>query len=458
MILVMETVDVGDVLGSLYEAMPDGVILYDRDGHAVAANAAARRLVDFGPDRPPGGHYRKQIRVGDRALLDAAVVVALEGGCQRFESSLVQRDGCAIRVEYEVFAATSRGAACGFFLQLRDAIALREAGERIRQLYLVAAARGHTSAVQIDRTIALGLRLFGFDFGYVARFDGDEISIENAVGTLGELQAGQRYPADRSMTKHVRGARELLEISDLDAEPWRDDPGRAQAPWKSYVAIQLRAGGRIYGALAFARRTLGPSLDGRDRDLLDLMALFVASALERAQHEERIEHLAFSDALTDLPNRLLFDDRIRHTIATSRRYARGFALMFLDIDNFKNVNDTYGHAVGDDVLRAVARRLSKLLRDSDTLARLGGDEFVILQPVIDRPLEAESLARKLVESMRRPVVVEGIEHRVHVSIGIALFPQDGASARELTEASDRALYAAKRAGRDRWLFSADATS
>lgn len=458
MFLEMEMIEADEVLGSLFGLLPDGVILYDRGGRSVAVNTAARTLLGLAADRAPGEHYLEQIAVGDRTQLESAVAAALAGGSQRFESSLVARDDEVMRVEYETFAATHEGVSCGFFLLMRDAVALREAGERIRQLYLVAAARGQTVGGQIDRTLSLGLRIFGYDFGYVTRFEGEEIAIEHAVGVGWDLHAGQRYPSELSMTKHVGGARELLEIQDLNEDRWRDDPGHANAPWVSYVAVQLRVSGRVYGALAFASRAKRSKMDGHDRDVLHLMALFVASALERGHHEERIEHLAFSDALTDLPNRLLFDDRIRQSIATSRRYARGFAVMYLDIDNFKGVNDTYGHGVGDEVLRAVARRLSTLLRESDTLARLGGDEFVILQPVVGRPIEADVLAKKLVESMRVPVVVEDIAHDVHVSVGLALFPQDGSTPGELLEASDRALYAAKRGGRDRWMFTSDATT
>jgi diguanylate cyclase (GGDEF)-like protein len=188
-----------------------------------------------------------------------------------------------------------------------------------------------------------------------------------------------------------------------------------------------------------------------------VLGLFGAGALARAVQSERIQQLAFNDALTGLPNRVLFDDRISHTIATARRYNRGFAVMYVDLDNFKSINDRFGHPVGDQVLIALARRLRQQLRESDTVARFGGDEFVILQPIVDGPSDAADLARKIHTALQVPIEIDGAAHDVRASIGIALFPGDAQTVDGLMEAADRALYAAKRQGRNRWHF-ADAES
>lgn len=170
-------------------------------------------------------------------------------------------------------------------------------------------------------------------------------------------------------------------------------------------------------------------------------------------HEERIEQLAFTDMLTGLPNRVLFDDRAHQALSTARRYGRGFAVMYLDLDHFKLVNDTGGHGLGDEVLRIVAERLRAALRESDTVARFGGDEFVVLQPVVDGPSDAADMARKIVTAMADPIVLDGVERHVTMSVGIALFPQDAQSIEDLMNAADRALYRAKNTGRNRWCFA-----
>jgi diguanylate cyclase (GGDEF)-like protein len=142
-------------------------------------------------------------------------------------------------------------------------------------------------------------------------------------------------------------------------------------------------------------------------------------------------------------------------MGAAKRYNRGFAVMYLDLDDFKIVNDTFGHASGDLVLKAVADRLLRTLRESDTVARFGGDEFVILQPVVNGASDAADLARKIVGAMQTPFEIGGEQRVVHTSIGIALYPQDGNSAEELMDRADRALYRAKHAGRNRWLFFND---
>jgi diguanylate cyclase (GGDEF)-like protein len=154
-----------------------------------------------------------------------------------------------------------------------------------------------------------------------------------------------------------------------------------------------------------------------------------------------------------LPNRLLFNDRIENAVATARRYERGFAVMYIDVDKFKEINDAHGHAVGDAALKEVAGLLKLATRESDTVSRFGGDEFVILQPIVDGPSDAADLARKLNLAMQDPVIVEGVRIQVHISIGIALFPGDATTIQGLMEAADRALYRAKREGRNRWCFA-----
>ncbi len=130
--------------------------------------------------------------------------------------------------------------------------------------------------------------MFDFDFGYVTRFAGDRIEIRNAVGTHWNVVAGQNFPREASLTRHLDD-REMIDADDLDDSPWRDDPARANTPWRSYVAVRLRLGDEIYGALAFAGRRSRAPLRPLDRDLIALVALFVEAALERAGYADRIE-------------------------------------------------------------------------------------------------------------------------------------------------------------------------
>ena len=173
---------------------------------------------------------------------------------------------------------------------------------------------------------------------------------------------------------------------------------------------------------------------------------------ERKRAEEIISFQAFHDQLTLLPNRVLFKDRLELAITQAQRRSGTLAVMFIDIDRFKLVNDTFGHAEGDALLRAIASRLSSTLRRGDTLARLGGDEFTVLLPDIKLTQDAELIGTKILAAFEAPVPLSHGDYRVTASIGIALFPRDGSTAEELTRNADVAMYQVKRAGKNAFRF------
>jgi diguanylate cyclase (GGDEF)-like protein/PAS domain S-box-containing protein len=170
----------------------------------------------------------------------------------------------------------------------------------------------------------------------------------------------------------------------------------------------------------------------------------------------RLEYLAHYDAVTKLPNRILFIDRVKQAISRSKRSGMHVAQMFVDLDGFKQVNDQYGHRAGDKLLYQVAERLRSTVRDADTVARLGGDEFTVVVPDIKMEIDATTIADKLVKSVRKSFSIEGVEISVSASIGIALYPFDGETVDDLLKNSDLAMYAAKQAGKDQFqLFKAE---
>lgn len=167
---------------------------------------------------------------------------------------------------------------------------------------------------------------------------------------------------------------------------------------------------------------------------------------DRKQAEETIHHLAFHDPLTDLPNRILFYDRLNRALAYSRRNHRMLAVMFLDLDRFKFVNDIMGHAIGDGLLKDVSQKLKECVRENDTVARIGGDEFTILLPDIAKEEDAAKVARKITRALKKPWIINGTEFQITTSIGIVLFPNDGTDAETLTKNADTAMYRAKEQG------------
>lgn len=185
-----------------------------------------------------------------------------------------------------------------------------------------------------------------------------------------------------------------------------------------------------------------------DRRLQERTTL-LSDSLKKANQE--LTYLALHDNLTKLPNRLLLEDRLEHAIRRAVRNGHRFALLFVDLDGFKAVNDAYGHPVGDRLLLQVARHLAAEIRAEDTLARLGGDEFVVLADIRD-PGDAAALADKLLETVAMPVQIEGGDLHVTGSIGVAIFGADGTSARELMANADAAMYSAKDQGRNAYCF------
>ncbi|MCX8086168.1 MAG: EAL domain-containing protein [Rhodocyclaceae bacterium] len=175
---------------------------------------------------------------------------------------------------------------------------------------------------------------------------------------------------------------------------------------------------------------------------------------ERKEAEQRILYLAHHDALTGLPNRLLLDDRIEQALLKAKRSNQLTGLLFIDLDRFKNINETLGHEIGDELLVQAAKRLAATLRETDTLARHGGDAFVVVLPDLAQPQDATQVARKLLAALGQPYRLAGHDLTVTGSIGIALFPEDGDSASELLRNAETAMYHAKEEGRNTLRFYA----
>ena len=172
---------------------------------------------------------------------------------------------------------------------------------------------------------------------------------------------------------------------------------------------------------------------------------------EMRETEVALQHLATHDTLTDLPNRFLMIDRMNQLISRASRAATSFAVLFMDIDHFKDVNDSRGHEFGDLLLRAVAQRLTKCVRQSDTVARIGGDEFVIILETAHQVADAETAAMKVQRALAKPFSLDGHEAMASVSIGISFYPENGLDTETLLRAADYAMYMAKREGGNRHL-------
>ncbi len=174
---------------------------------------------------------------------------------------------------------------------------------------------------------------------------------------------------------------------------------------------------------------------------------------DRKEKEDRIRYLALYDQLTGLPNRASFNENVDEALSRARRNNSGVALMFIDLDKFKPINDTYGHEAGDIVLKSVASRLEEAIRNTDTAARLGGDEFVVILENISERENMEIVARKVLEGLSQPIDIGEETCTVGASIGISHYPENGETLSDLLNAADQAMYKVKATGRNNFAFS-----
>lgn len=224
---------------------------------------------------------------------------------------------------------------------------------------------------------------------------------------------------------------------------------RSRGTWSGELEGHHAAGYRFHAWLNVSR------VEDPEDPLSTHSIWILADITERKQAEARISHLAHHDPLTGLPNRIALLSRLEQALPQARRDNQPLALMFIDLDRFKIINDTLGHPVGDQLLIEVARRISGTIRESDTVARIGGDEFVVVLPGSGQSHDAANVASKIIESMAAPIVINGQELHTSPSIGIGIYPADGADVDTLMKNADTAMYHAKSAGRNNYQFYAE---
>jgi diguanylate cyclase (GGDEF)-like protein/PAS domain S-box-containing protein len=273
--------------------------------------------------------------------------------------------------------------------------------------------------------------------------EGTIVAVNPAFTQITGYSEAEALGKDRTLTRsgrHEQAFYEAMWQEQLDKGFWRGEL------WS------VRKNGELY--LEFL--TVSAVRDTRGK-ATHYVGVF-SDITKAKESQEKLDHLAHHDPLTALPNRLLFHDRLQHALLRAARDGEQLALLFIDLDRFKNVNDTLGHHIGDELLKQVAKALNDRLREGDTLARLGGDEFIVLLENIDNQYGASQVAEKLVQMFEEPFMVAGHELFVTCSVGISLFPDDAADLNMLIRNADVAMYQAKARGRNGFSFYAPSMS
>ena len=278
---------------------------------------------------------------------------------------------------------------------------------------------------------------------------GDAVMTTDTLGNVTYLNAeAEGLTGWTRAEAFARPIAEVFDVTDGLTGQHAQDPARLAIEHKKKIRLK---GNYILvgreGQETAIEHSAAPIHD-RQGNILGAVIVFRDVIVSRERRLQML-HLAEHDALTDLPNRLLLNDRLARSIALSRRYRRCLAVLFLDCDRFKHINDTLGHAIGDQVLKSVAKRLTTCVRESDTVSRHGGDEFLILLSEVDQAEDAGLIAEKIVSSIAEPHFIAGHELQLTASVGIALYPADGQDAQSLIMRADTAMYYAKKTGRNR---------
>jgi diguanylate cyclase (GGDEF)-like protein len=294
------------------------------------------------------------------------------------------------------------------------------------------------------------LGLLGTDGVFHVRRSGDSVVSGDAVDYAATLAGADAAETDVAVTispwdgvRRWSSARELygFPVALLAGLSVDEQMAAAHAQMRTTVGWSLFGSLLVVALTGLLGRMSWQLVQGRMRE-----------GEANLKHAQRVEYLAYHDGLTGLPNRSMFSKALSQSISEAHRYKRRIAVAFLDLDRFKQINDTLGHEAGDQLLREVAARLKGCVRNSDTVARLGGDEFVVLLPELDDERHAAVVAQKILAAAAKPFSLMGQEFRVTASIGISTYPQDGLDEQTLTKNADIAMYQAKAEGKNNFQF------
>ncbi|TKJ29506.1 MAG: hypothetical protein CEE40_08380 [Chloroflexi bacterium B3_Chlor] len=339
----------------------------------------------------------------------------------------------------------------------------RQLEQRLRELnILYGVSKSVTSLLDpnevLIRIVEATTRITGAEETSLFLLDEETQDLQlRAVQGVGDQRAHEvRESAGDAIVRQVMTSGEVATI--------QSPRSRKTDPLLATLAVPLKVRERTVGVLRASSAEAMKPFNDNDRYLLSALADYATIAIENARlyeavqqelaerkrAEETIRQLAYHDTLTGLPNRTLFNDRLGVALAQARRHKLKLAVMLLDLDHFKDVNDSLGHSVGDQLLQAVGERLVNLLRESDTVCRMGGDEFLLLLPEMAKAEYAGKAAERILEVIREPFSLANHKLRITTSLGIALYPDDGGDGDTLVKNADVAMYVAKDKGRDRY--------
>jgi diguanylate cyclase (GGDEF)-like protein/PAS domain S-box-containing protein len=440
-------------LANVMDLLLDAICVVDVEGRYLFVSAAFERIFGYAPEEVLGRPMIELVHPADRTRTLQVATEIMAGHPQpHFENRYVRKDGQVIHVMWSARwseADRARVAVARDVTELKRAQSMQAA-----LLDISEAANSAEDLLALFRRIheVIGELLPARNF-FVALYDekSDELSFPYFVDEHDPQPAPRSLDSGTLSAEVIRSGQALLLARDAVAAPEHLDliVGRDSLDW---LGVPLNSSKGIIGALVVQSYSGDVRYTEQDKALLQFVSTQVAAAIVRKQAETWLQYVARHDPLTNLPNRTLFNDRLQAALAKVRREQR-LALLYIDLDDFKQVNDCFGHPVGDLLLQEVARRISRCVRESDTVGRIGGDEFVVLLRDIARPGHAIAVAEKIRAALELPCELAGHHLRISSSIGIATCPEHGDDNKQLIRLADEAMYAAKKGGGNRTLMA-----
>lgn len=431
---------------NIIDLLLDAVCIVQADSRIEFVSPAFERIFGYAPQEVIGRRMLDMVHPEDLAATERQARSVTEGNLQlQFENRYVRKDGTIAHIRW-----TARWLPD---LQVRLAVAHditeRKSAESVQAaIYAISeAAHAAPNLETLFRHIhhTIGQMLAATNFSVALRDpDSGALSFPYAAGDTLPLPVTRMQARDALCAEVVRSGSTLLLTPATRALLPVPVPHEHLPLYWLGVPLQTPAG--AMGALVLHSDAEQHGYTEKDKELLQFVSTQVASAIERQQMRERLEHMAQYDQLTHLPNRQLFLDRLKTALARARREQSLRSLLFIDLDRFKQVNDTLGHAMGDLLLQSVAQRLLECVRDSDTVARLGGDEFVVLLESSHSREDATAVAQKILAAFDQPFDLQGRKLHIHPSIGVALYPEHGSENHHLLGQADGAMYLSKKNG------------
>jgi diguanylate cyclase (GGDEF)-like protein/PAS domain S-box-containing protein len=442
-------------LSNVIDLLLDAICVVDVEGRYLFVNAAFERIFGYAAEEVIGRPMIEMVYPPDRERTLRAAADIMAGQDQlHFENRYVRKDGQVVDIMWSArwSEADQARVAVG-----RDVTALKRSESLQGALFDISEA-----AYTAEHLLALFRRihqiigeLLPANNFFVALYDEkkDELSFPYFIDEHDPTPAPRKLDSGTLSGQVIRSGKPLLLTPDNDVDLPEHISTIIGSNSIDWLGVPLQTPKGVIGALVVQSYSGAVRYTKKDEALLQFVSNQVAAAIVRKQTEAWLEHIARHDPLTDLPNRTLVHDRLQTALTRARREGQRLALLYIDLDGFKQVNDSFGHTLGDQLLQEVAQRIVRCVRQSDTVGRIGGDEFVVLLHDINLPQDATDVADLIRSSLDQPFDLDGKRLAISSSIGVATWPEHGDDGKQLIRHADEAMYAAKKKGGNRLLMA-----